>query len=108
MKLLVGAALVALTGLLAQSPQQIEAGRRIYESEKCRTCHQVAGQGNSLSPLDGVGDRLTADDIRRWLTDTRAMENALSRRPAIRMSSREYDFSDQELDALVAYLLTLK
>jgi mono/diheme cytochrome c family protein len=108
MKLLVGAGLIALTGLLAQAPEQVDAGRKIYESEKCRTCHQIDGQGNRLFPLDGVGARLTADEIRRWFTHTVEMENARPRRPAIRMSSRKYNFSDTDLDALVAYLLTLK
>jgi cytochrome c2 len=108
MKLLGGAALVALTGLLVQAPEQIEAGRKVYESEKCGTCHQVAGRGNRMFPLDGVGDRLSADEIRRWFTHTEAMENALPRRPAIRMSSRKYNFSDADLDALVAYLQSLK
>lgn len=108
MKLLVGGGVLALTALSAQSQQQVEAGRKIYQSEKCSTCHQVDGQGNRMSPLDGVGRRLSGDEIRRWLTHTEEMENAQPRRPAIRMSSRKYDLSDADLDALVAYLKTLK
>ena len=86
----------------------VAAGRRVYVAEKCSVCHQVAGQGNKLFPLDGVGGRLTAADIRRWFTHTVEMEDRLAKQPAIRMSSRKYKFSDPELDALVAYLQSLK
>jgi hypothetical protein len=36
------------------------------------------------------------------------MEAALPRLPPIRMSARKYRLPDKDLDALVAYLLTLK
>jgi cbb3-type cytochrome oxidase cytochrome c subunit len=103
------ASVVTLT-LAGQQPaaSTIAAGRKIYESEKCFTCHQIAGQGNKVFPLDGVGSRLTAADIRRWFTHTAQMEAKLRRQPAIRMSSKKYRFNAAELDALVAYLQSLK
>ena len=85
-----------------------ETGKRIYEREKCSSCHQIANRGNSRWPLDGVGARLTAAELRRWMTHTAEMEAALPRLPAIRMSARKYRLPDRDLDALVAYLLTLK
>ena len=90
------------------SDPQVEAGRRLYVSEKCSVCHLVAGQGNKRFPLDGVGQRLSAVELRRWLTHTLEMESRLPKQPAIRMSSRKYKLSDPELDALVAYLQSLK
>ena len=92
----------------AQPPSPVDAGKRIYEREKCAACHQIANRGNSRFPLDGVGSRLSATDLRRWMTHTAEMEQALPRLPAIRMSSRKYRLRDEDLDALVAYLLTLK
>ena len=88
--------------------QQPDAGRKVYEREKCATCHQIAKRGNSRYPLDGVASRLTSDKIRRWLTHPAEMEAALSRMPALRMSTMKYRLNRQELDALVAYLETLK
>ena len=85
-----------------------DAGKKIYEREKCAACHQIANRGNSRFPLDGVGARLSGTDLRRWMTHTAEMEQALPRLPAIRMSSRKYRLRDEDLDALVAYLLTLK
>ena len=92
----------------AQDPRQIQAGRKIYESEGCAKCHMIAGRGNRMFPLDGVGTRLSSDEIRRWLTNTREMEDALPKAPAIKMSTRKYDFNDADLAAVVAYLQSLK
>ena len=110
---LIAALLVTGGWLRAQdtrSPEpgrKIEAGRKIYDSEGCAKCHMLGGQGNRMFPLDGVGSRLSADDIRRWLTHTAQMEDALPKVPAIKMSSRKYDFNDADLDAIVAFLKSL-
>ena len=86
----------------------VSAGRKIYDQQKCATCHQIAKRGNSRFPLDGVGSKLTADQLRRWMTDTAEMEAALPRLPAIRMSEMRFRLNARELDALVAYLASLK
>lgn len=103
--------LLALTAVLsgqAADAGLVEAGRRLYVSQKCSTCHQIAGEGNKRFPLDGVGRRLTSAEIRRWFTHTAEMEDRLPKQPAIKMSSRKYRYNDAELDALVAYLQSLK
>jgi mono/diheme cytochrome c family protein len=92
----------------AQDAKTAVTGRRVYEREKCAVCHQIAGRGNSRFPLDGVGSRLSADDLRRWFTHTVEMEAAKPRKPAIEMSSRKYNFRAADLDALVEYLRSLK
>lgn len=84
------------------------AGLKVYEREKCATCHQIAGRGNSRFPIDGVASKLTEADIRRWMTDTARMEAALPKMPAVRMSAMKYKLKPADLDALVAFLLTLK
>ncbi len=91
-----------------QADALITAGRKIYEQQKCATCHQIARRGNSRFPLDGVGSKLTPDQLRRWMTDTAEMEAALPRLPAIRMSEMKFRLNARELDALVAYLASLK
>jgi uncharacterized protein (TIGR01732 family) len=35
-------------------------------------CHSIAGAGNKKGPLDKVGTKLSADDIRAWITDAPA------------------------------------
>ena len=100
----------ALVAALSASiaPPQADAGRKVYEREKCATCHQIEKRGNSRYPLDGVATRLTPEQLRRWLTNSAEMEAALPRMPALRMSTMNYRFNRQELDSLVAYLETLK
>ena len=54
----------SITGY-AQDAAQIEKGKTLFStaSPKCTMCHAVAGQGNAKNPLDGVGSKLSADDI---------------------------------------------
>lgn len=87
---------------------RVEAGRKVYAREKCATCHQIDRRGNSRFPLDGVASRLTPDQLRRWITETAKMEDALPRMPAVRMSAMKYRLSPEELTSLVEYLKTLK
>jgi mono/diheme cytochrome c family protein len=90
------------------SPELLAAGRKVYDRERCLTCHQIAKHGNSRFPLDGVGTRLTPEQIRRWITHTSEMEDALPKMPPVRMSAIKYRLSAADLDALVAYLGSLK
>jgi mono/diheme cytochrome c family protein len=92
----------------ASTATRVERGREVYAHHKCATCHQIAKKGNSRFPLDGVASRLSAADLRRWITDTAKMEDALPRLPAVRMSATKYRLSAADLDGLVAYLQTLK
>lgn len=98
-------------GQAAPELPQVAAGRRAYVAHKCATCHMVAGQGNIRFKLDGVGARLSARDLERWLSDTAAMERALPRMPAVRMSEwlrSHKKITDADRAALVAYLASLK
>jgi mono/diheme cytochrome c family protein len=92
----------------AQDAKKIEAGKKIYETQKCATCHMIAGKGNKMYPLDGVGAKLSAADIKRWFTHTAEMEAALTKKPTLKMSSKKFDLKDPDLDALVAYMQSLK
>ena len=85
-----------------------EKGMQVVAAQKCTTCHSIAGKGNKMFPLDGVGAKLSTTDLRRWLTHTAEMEAALAKKPAMKMSSKKYELKDADLDALVAYLESLK
>lgn len=107
------AAALGVPGGVAGPAQAADAadGRRVYDARKCATCHMIAGRGNARFPLDDVGRRLSREQLRRWLTDTAAMERALPQLPAIRMSDwlrRNRKINDRDRDALVAFLASLK
>ena len=95
----------------APDPKLVDAGRKVYAAQKCVQCHTIEGAGGTLTkqfPLDGVATRLPAADIRRWMTHPAEMEAKLNKPLKLKMSMRKYTFSEPDLDALVAYMLTLK
>jgi nitric oxide reductase subunit C len=63
----------------------------------CLACHAMDGQGGRVGPaLDGVGGRLDAAYLRRWLENPTAVK-ADSRMPVLPLS-------DSQIDELVAFL----
>ncbi len=91
----------------AQDATQIERGVTVYADERCSLCHAVGGEGKERGPLDGVGTRLGADDIQRWIVAPKEMTEkaGATRRPPMRAYP---DLAAEDLEALVAYMLSLK
>ena len=87
--------------------QDAARGAKVYADQKCGVCHSIAGKGNAKGPLDAVGSRLKADEIREWMTDPAAMTKKTNapRKPPMRAYP---NLSKQDLDDLTAYMLSLK
>lgn len=85
----------------------LERGMKVYAAERCATCHSIAGKGNPKGPLDGVGSKLSADEIREWIVNAPAMtaKTKAERRPLMRAYP---NIQKADLDALVAYMQSLK
>jgi mono/diheme cytochrome c family protein len=96
-------------GLVAAAAVAADAGRgeAVYAEQKCSVCHSIAGKGNPRGPLDGVGSRLSADDIRQWIVNPQEMaaRTGAGRKPPMRGYP---NLPPADLDGLVAYLQTLK
>jgi mono/diheme cytochrome c family protein len=75
----------------------IARGRAVYGEQRCRMCHSIKGEGNPRSPLDGVGGRLTEWEVRLWIVAPQEMSPTVTK--------RGYQLSDENLDALVSYLM---
>jgi len=61
-------ALVSSAGIAtAQDAALVKKGQEIYTAQKCSVCHAIAGKGGKANPLDGVGAKLSAEDIRQWI-----------------------------------------
>jgi mono/diheme cytochrome c family protein len=88
------------------SAQSAAEGQKVYTAQKCNVCHSVAGVGNKRGALDEVGSKLSADDIRQWIVDAPAMtaKTKAERKPPM----KSYTLSKPDLDALVAYMASLK
>lgn len=84
----------------------VEKGQQVFKTEKCSICHSVAGVGNKKGPLDEVGTKLSAADIRMWITS--APDMAAKAKAERKPPMKAYTLSKDDLDALVAYLSSLK
>lgn len=105
---LAAAAIFVLSGTaFAQDKALVEKGMKTYEAQKCSICHSIAGKGSAKGPLDGVGSKLKADEIRQWLVNPKEMATKAkaTRMPAMKAYTT---LPKEDLDALVAYMLSLK
>ena len=77
-------ALGVSVGSAAAAQTAVANGEKVFMDQKCTVCHSIAGTGNVKGPLDEVGSRLSADEIRVWMTDAKGM----TAKPAWRGSLR--------------------
>ena len=104
--LVVGLLVVGGVGVAsAQTPA--EKGQQVFAAQKCSICHSIAGKGNPKGPLDDVGAKHSPDVIREWLTSApdMAAKAKAARKPAMKSFAH---LPNEDLEALVAYLITLK
>jgi cytochrome c2 len=92
--------IMAYAFALAAAGGDVEKGKAVYEAQKCKMCHSIAGVGNKKFPLDGVGGKLSAEDIKKWIVDPKSMKKDTV--------MKAYKLSDADLDNLMAYMLSLK
>ena len=91
--------------VLAQDAAQVARGKAVYDAQRCSLCHAVEGRGNAKGPLDKVGTKLSAADIRKWIVTPKEMKSETNRKPEMRAYP---SLPAADLDALVAYMQSLK
>jgi len=108
--LLIAATAVALVvGVPGVSRAQDAAkGQAVYAAQKCSVCHSIAGKGGKSSPLDGVGAKLSAADIKQWIVDPVAMATKVASTKKPVMPKKFDKLPAADLDGLVAYMQSLK
>ena len=96
----------ALTSAAASAQGDVAVGQKVYAAQKCVACHSIAGAGNKRGALDGVASKLSADQLRLWITNApeMAVKTQSTRKPVM----KAYALPKDELDGLLAYLQTLK
>jgi mono/diheme cytochrome c family protein len=92
----------------AANAQDAKRGQEVYNAQKCSICHSIAGKGGKASPLDGVATKLSAADIREWITHPvdAAAKHKSTKKPL--MPNKYGSLPAADIDALVAYMQTLK
>jgi mono/diheme cytochrome c family protein len=108
----------ALIGMLVVSgvvsaqtpdPKQVAAGKDLFVTMKCGTCHRAEGKGPAKLTLDGISAKMPTAQIRAWIASPAEMEAKLSKPPTVKMSTMmKKKLPDADVDALVAYVLSLK
>jgi mono/diheme cytochrome c family protein len=80
-------------------------GEKLFADQKCALCHSIADKGNKKGPLDEVGRKLSADEIRHWIVDAKAAteKTKATRTPAM----KQFNLKQAEVDSLVACLQSL-
>lgn len=105
-------AMAALTllprGAWAQDDAAVKHGQTVYAAQKCQICHAIAGKGSKANPLDGVGAKLSAEDIRHWIVNPAEMTAKAQSTKKPPMPAKYGTLPAKDIDGLVAYLQTLK
>jgi mono/diheme cytochrome c family protein len=104
---LVGGLLLG-TAVQAQDAALVKRGQEVYAAQKCQMCHSIAGKGSKMNPLDGVGKKLSAEDIRKWITHPTEMTKQTKSTKKPPMPAKYGSLPAADLDALVAYMESLK
>ena len=80
-----------------------DEGKALYEKQ-CKVCHSLAGDKGKMAdkggPLDGIGAKRDAGWLKAYLQDPKS-KNPDTKMPKMKLS-------EQQIDDLVAFLLTLK
>ena len=107
--MMASAVAVAIVLSAGWAPAQDNArGIAVYGEQKCALCHSIAGKGNPKGSLDDVGSKLSADDIKAWITNPieAAAKAKSTKKPP--MPNKYGKLPAADIDALVAYMQSLK
>ena len=98
------AALLCAGVAIADEAEMIEKGKAIYDAAKpaCKACHN-----EKKNPLDNYGAGATAEDAKGWIRTPKEMF-AKTGKKGMMPAYSEKKMSDEDLEALTAYLLSLK
>ena len=87
--------------------QLVARGQAVFTQQDCARCHSVAGKGSPRSPLDGVGSRLSRDELHDWVVASETVRQDLSPR-AISAKQRYATLPAADMAALLSYLASLR
>jgi cytochrome c2 len=102
-----GVTLAAGAQALAAQGGSAEKGKQLYTTQKCAMCHSIGDAGNKKGPLDGVGTKLKAEEIRQWMLSPNVMaeKTKSTRKPAMASYTK---LPKDDLESIIAYMQTLK
>lgn len=76
-------------------------GKELFVKKKCANCHLTKGNIKTVGPnLSGIGARMEARDLEIWVRDPRRQKPTGIMPP--------FDGTEDQLEAIVAYLMSLR
>ena len=106
-----GAALAVTLGAVparAADDAQVKRGQEVYTAQKCQMCHSIEGKGNKMNPLDGVGSKLSVEDLKAWIVKPAEMTAKTKSTKKPPMPAKYNKLPAADIDAMVAYMHSLK
>lgn len=88
-------------------PERIEAGKQVYQQQNCSRCHSIAGEGNPRNPLDNIGEKRSAEELRDYITGADRLQKIISER-SLKLKQQYRLLPVDELDALIVYMQSLR
>lgn len=88
-------------------PERIEAGKQVYQQQNCSRCHSIAGEGNPRNPLDNLGEKRSAEELRDYITGADRLQKTISER-SLKLKQQYRLLPADELDALIVYMQSLR
>ncbi|MGQ9463908.1 MAG: c-type cytochrome [Candidatus Fervidibacter sp.] len=83
------------------SDAKVKRGKAVYDETGCAVCHSIGEVGGRTGPrLDEVGKKYDAEKLKEILLNPKVLN------PQTVMP--EFEGSEEDLEALIAYLLSLK
>jgi mono/diheme cytochrome c family protein len=84
------------------SSANILEGRKVFEDMECYRCHRIAGRGGELAPeLSRIGEKVTEEWLLQWLAEPENYNLSM-------LDDRPITLSDEQVQALTRYLLSLR
>jgi cytochrome c2 len=92
---------VVVFGVRFVEGAEVENGRKFYDEKRCALCHAIREQGGKNGPdLSAVGNKRDNDWLKKFLKDPKGTVPNAKMLPV--------KATDEEVAALVDYLLSLK
>jgi mono/diheme cytochrome c family protein len=97
---------LGLAATAAAENAEVARGQKLFADQKCALCHSIADKGNKKGPLDDVASKLKNEQVREWIVDAKGMtaKTKAARKPEM----KAYTLPKEDVEALAAYLMTLK
>ncbi len=95
-------------------PKQVAFGKQVYQDFECYNCHKIGGKGGVKRrgpELDNIGNLVSGEMLKKKLLDTYifATEGFMKEyKKAVMPDNYPELMTEKEMDAVVAYMLTLR